>query len=284
MALVVLLALFAAAAAVRAALRPSMRELSRLTEWADALAASSGSSSSERTSSPAATHAEVQRLATALATLVDRLLEALARERAQSAHIAHELRTPLAALRADVEMLPESSAEAVARMRGDIARLERVIEAILVLSAPPSAGGARDVVNVADAARAAAPRGVDVRAPDEALVSADARLVDLALANLIENADKHAGGARAIEVRREGDAVRVVVLDAGPGVAEAELDKMFDRYWRGAAGERGNGIGLAFVRVVAERYGGRASARRRGEVAGLEVGFTLAPLLAWAEN
>ena len=169
-------------------------------------------------------------------------------------------------------------------MRGDIARLDRVIEAILVLSAPPTAGSARDVVNVADAARTAAPPGVDVRAPDEALVAADARLVDLALANLIENAEKHAGGARAIEVRREGDAVRVVVVDAGPGVPDAELEKMFDRYWRGAADERGNGLGLAFVRVVAERYGGRASARQRGDVAGLEVGFTLAPLLAWAES
>ena len=277
MALVVALALLVAIAAVRAALRRPMRELSALAAWADGLAGVS----TEHARAPAASHAEVQRLATAFDTLVDRLLEALARERAQSGHIAHELRTPLAALRADLEMLPAELATTTERMRGDIARLERVIDAILVLSAPPSSSTSRDVVNVADAARAAAPTGVEVHAPDEALVAADPRLVDLALANLLENADKHAGGARAIEVTREGDAVAVSVLDAGAGVPDAELEKMFERYWRGTADGRGSGIGLAFVRAVAERYGGTARARKRHDARGLAVGFTLAPLLGW---
>ena len=277
MALVVLLALLATAAAVRAALKPPLREVSSLTAWASELAQLSGA----RRPAPSASHDEIERLARAFQALVDRLHDALAREKAQSGHLAHELRTPLAALRADLDLV---GVGAIDRMRQDVDRLDRVIEAILLLASPPAAAASADVVNVADVARAAAPRGVDVRAPDEALVAADARLVDLALANLLENADKHGGGPRTIEVRREGDAVMVAVLDDGPGVTETELEKMFERYWRGAAGERGNGIGLAFVRAVAERYGGSAMARKRTNASGLEVAFSLGPVLGWADT
>ncbi|HEY1959259.1 MAG TPA: HAMP domain-containing sensor histidine kinase [Polyangiaceae bacterium] len=276
MALVVLLALLATAAAVRAALKPPLREVSSLTAWAGELARLSG----PRHAAPSASHDEIDRLARAFDAVVDRLHDALAREQAQSGHLAHELRTPLAALRADLDL---GGAGAADRMRGDVDRLDRVIEAILVLAAPAAGARTADIVNVADLARAAARRGVEIHAPDEALVAADARLVDLALANLLENAEKHGGGPRTIEVRREGDVVTLAVLDEGAGVAESELEKMFERYWRGAAGERGSGIGLAFVRAVAERYGGTARARLRPSGRGLEVAFTLGPLLAWAE-
>jgi len=276
MALVVVLALLATVAAVRAALTPPLREVSKLTSWADELARVS----EPRRPAPSASHDEIDRLARAFDAVVDRLHDALAREKAQSGHLAHELRTPLAALRADLDL---AGAGALDRMRSDVDRLDRVIEAILVLAAPASRGQSSDVVNVADVARAAGRTGVDVRAPDEALVAADARLLDLALANLVENADKHAGGPRAIEVRRDGDAVTLAVLDEGAGVADADLEKMFERYWRGVADGRGSGIGLAFVRAVAERYGGTACARRRPGGRGLEVRFSVGPLLGWAE-
>jgi signal transduction histidine kinase len=221
---------------------------------------------------------------------VGALVEALARARASSVHIAHELRTPLTAMIAELDGMPAS--EQAARLRGDAEHLARVIEAILVLSAPRPASRAgmfappprrgSVIVNVADVARKLAPTGVEVEAPDEALVEAEPELVELAVHNLIENASKYApGGARVVRVAREADRVRVGVVDQGPGVRDR--DRMFDRYWREAEGGEGRGLGLALVRAVAERSGGHADARAGAGGAGLDVGFSLGPLLGWSE-
>jgi signal transduction histidine kinase len=245
---------------------------------------------------PPARTREVVRLEEAFDTLVRRLLETLARERTSSAHIAHELRTPLTAIVAELESLSlqdEPGRAAVARVRADVTRLGDVIDAILVLStrtgsSPPPRRGATTkgyaVVNVADVARELAPRGVRVDAPDEALVEGDERLVALALRNLLDNARKYAGGADAVRVSRAGDAVRLAVLDHGPGLNEAERARMFDRYWRGAADGDGRGLGLALVRAVAERHGGGVRADPGPDGKGLDVSVTLGGVVGWHEE
>jgi signal transduction histidine kinase len=83
-------------------------------------------------------------------------------------------------------------------------------------------------------------------------------------------------------VRRDGTGVRVSVLDEGPGLDEAQRARMFERYWRGTADGAGYGLGLALVRVVAERHGGRAEVQARTP-AGLEVSIVLPDLLEWSE-
>src|SRR5260221_191653 len=169
------------------------------------------------------------------------------------------------------------------RLRDDVDRLARVIDAILLLSAPPRAHAGDSVVNLADLVRELAPRETTVDAPDEALVEADARLCSLAITNLLENAEKYSGHpARAVRVTREGDGVRVAVRDDGPGLAIAAREKMFDRYWRGAGDGEGSGLGLALVRGVAERHGGLAEARENPEGSGLEVSMTFARLVEWS--
>lgn len=208
-----------------------------------------------------------------LSEIEAQLLDALDREKTVTAHIAHELRTPLTAMIAELESIPGSE-----RVRGDARRLADVIDAILVLSDP--AADTRDVVNVADVARELAPRGIEVVAPDEALVQGDERLIALAIRNLIENADRHAGGVRAMRVSRDDDDVRLTVSDAGSGLEVGERDKMFDRYWRGTPDGDGRGLGLALVRVVAERHNGRAFAEP-GTPAGLAVSMTLGPIVGW---
>ena len=278
---IVAIALFGAVAAVRFAVRRPLASLNELVAWSERAVASDPSHGP-----PLADTAEIARLTASFDALVRRLVEALARERANSAHIAHELRTPLTGMRAELEAMPcaPDGKDAVGRMREDLARVSRVIDAILVLSSPRSATRSDEtqVVNLADVARDLAPEGTKVDAPDEALVDADPRLIALAVHNLLENALKYSGhAAESIRVSRVEDGVRIAVLDGGPGLDAAARGKMFDRYWRGASDGSGSGLGLALVRAVAERHGGHADARPNPTGGGLEVAMTFPHLLGW---
>jgi signal transduction histidine kinase len=281
-AVVVILALVAFWLAVRRALRAPVAELGSLVRWTERIV-----ETEKALAPPPARTREIERLETAFDSLVRRLLEALGRERANSAHIAHELRTPLTAVMAELEAVQaadDSSREAIGRVRGDLTRLADVIEAILVLS-DDTRGVAHDgaIVNVADLARALAPSGARVEAPDEALVEGDERLMSLAARNLVDNARKYGAGVQTVRVSREGSAVRLAVIDGGPGLDAGARHQMFDRYWRQAADGDGRGLGLALVRAVAERHGGRADARPGPDGRGLEVAITLGRALSWHE-
>jgi two-component system sensor histidine kinase TctE len=105
----------------------------------------------------------------------------------------------------------------------------------------------------------------------------------LALRNLVDNARKYGGGARAVRVSREEDHVRLTVVDEGPGVDADARARMFERYWRGTGDGEGRGLGLSFVRAVAERHGGEARAVPGPAGRGLEVSLTFGRLLAWRE-
>jgi signal transduction histidine kinase len=282
MAMVVLVALAVMWLAIRAALRSPLREVRALVDWTAQIL---GTGAPEVP--PGARTLEIAQLERAFDSVVRRLIDALARERASSAHIAHELRTPLTSILADLSAIHASgdSKAAIDRIRGDVARFADVIDAILVLSSDSEANARRPntVVNLADVVRELAPAGVAVDAPDEALVDADEQLVRLAVRNLLENARRHAGGARAVKVTKEGAAARIAVSDDGPGLDESARARMFDRYWRGAADGEGRGLGLALVRAVAERHGGSARADAAREGRGMEVSFTLGDVLGWHE-
>ncbi len=226
--------------------------------------------------------------------VVRRLVDASARARATSENIAHELRTPLTTIRAELDALaastePRASAErraTIDRMRDDVDRLARVVDAILVLAAPPAGSRAGDcVVNLSDLVRELAPAETRGDAPDEALVVAEPRLAELAITNLLENARKHTGrDARAICVARTDRGARVAVIDDGPGLDEDARARMFDRYWRASGEGGGTGLGLALVRAVARRHGGDADARTNADGAGLEVGITFANVVGWHDG
>jgi signal transduction histidine kinase len=265
MAIVVLVVLLAILALTRQALRAPIGEVTALVDWTSKVGRSQA-----HLAPPVAATKEIEELTRAFDQL---LTDTLVRERATSAHIAHELRTPLTALLAD-DTLPQAARE-------DLARLEEVIDAILVLS-DTNAQRPSTLVNVADVVRALAPKETRVDAPDEALTAGDERLLSLAVRNLVDNARKHAGGPPvAMRVSRQKDFIRVSVVDEGPGATDEERARMFDRYWRGVADGTGRGLGLALVRAVAERHGGIAEARAAKK--GLEAAFTLHGVERWSD-
>jgi len=285
---IVVLVLLAIVAATRMTVRRPLEALNELVTWSEHIV--------DRETLPPAPRAtgttEVARLVASFEGLVQRLFNAIGRERATAAHIAHELRTPLTGLRIELEKLladgtAPAAESAIERMLTDVDRLTRVIQSILVLSAPKeNARPGEIVVNVADLARDLAPKGATIDAPDEALVHADPRLVELALRNLVDNARKYGGGAgaRIVRVSRAGGAVRLSVIDEGPGVDAEGRTKMFDRYWRAATDRSGSGLGLALVRAVAERHRGHVEANPGPGGKGLEVAMTMSPLLEWHDE
>lgn len=273
--LVVGLALLSVVVATRRAVKKPLASLRALVGWSEKVALQESPAKA-----PAADSTEIAQLGRAFDALVTKLVAALDRERATSAHIAHELRTPLTSIRAELESMP--AADAVTRALADVRKLAGVVDAILVLSSPSEPARGEGVVNLADIVRELASSRTSVVAPDEALLDADPRLVALAVRNLLENAEKHAGGAaREVRLTKTSEGARVAVIDDGPGVSEAAREKMFDRHWQASRGGGGSGLGLALVRAVAERYEGHAEALRNPGGRGLEVAITFGRLLEW---
>jgi two-component system sensor histidine kinase KdpD len=100
-------------------------------------------------------------------------------------------------------------------------------------------------------------------------------LAEQILFNLLDNAAKYSapGGGITVEADRSGGSVEILVKDQGPGLAEADLDRIFDKFYRAESGDRrraGTGLGLAIARGFAEAMGGTLTARNRGDRSGAE--------------
>jgi two-component system sensor histidine kinase MprB len=190
------------------------------------------------------------------------------------ADASHELRTPLTALRTNVEILERQELPAEARPRfarvvGQLDELTALVGDIVELargSEPP-----QDVEEVAldelvdcavERARALAPRVDLVTEFEPTVVRGVREQLDRAVWNLLDNACKWSRDGSAVEVTVRVGAV--VVRDHGPGIDDADLPHVFDRFYRSAAarGMPGSGLGLAIVRQIAESHGGSVVAER----------------------
>ena len=219
---------------------------------------------------------EARPLVDALNRLFGRVEAALEGERRFTADAAHELRTPLAALKVHAQLAlasgpPPATREALDKVLIGVARATRLVEQLLRLARLDPVvrlDGARpvDLAVLAraavDEARTAAARtghalALDVPA-EPTCVPGDADLLGAALRNLIDNALRYspAGTAVLVSVERDGGAFALAVADAGPGVAPELLPRLSERFVRGSdPGADGSGLGLAIVRRVAEVHG-----------------------------
>ncbi len=272
------------------------RRLRPLTQIRDAAAALEPGPSIEL--GVGARAAELADLEKAFNGLLERIGAALERERRFSGDASHELRTPLTVLRGRLDHLAEQvTSDPVARADLDaavsqVASLDRLIDALLLLSRSDSAPFAAGPVNVCDVARDVARRQAaadgtespppEVEAPDEILVRGSEDLLDRALGNLVDNARRYAGPLARIRIRvtAEGGMVHVRVEDDGPGISAEIRPFVFDSFVRGPSQRSrtpGTGLGLAIVRAIARRHGGEVTAHR-ADGGGEEVRIQL-PLL-----
>jgi signal transduction histidine kinase len=255
-ALTVLAALAAAAiggAAVALLMRGALRPLVRL----DRAAAEIGRTGDARRRLPDPhRHDEVGRLATTLNTMLEGLERARDAERRFLADASHELRTPLTALRGNVAHLARHGATPalVADLESDAERLAQLADDLLALSREESALPPGEDVALDELAHAAAAEDVVVEA-ERVTVRGDRAALERALGNLIENARRHGSGAITVSVTRHDGLATLSVEDEGPGIAQADRERVFERFYG-----RGSGLGLAIVRATAERHGGRAYA------------------------
>jgi signal transduction histidine kinase len=209
-------------------------------------------------------HDEVARLASTMNAMLDRLHHARDRERQFIADASHELRSPLASLRAQLETDPEH--EPTDGTRADLDRLQHVIDDLVDLARAADAPLADDEVDL-DAVvlgEVAAVRDddvtVDVSAVHPVKVTGSAPALGRLTRNLLDNAVRHADGRVAVALSNGGATVRLTVDDDGDGVAVADRQRVFDRFARlddgRARSDGGVGLGLAVVKATAERHGG----------------------------
>jgi len=220
---------------------------------------------------------EVQPLLVAINGLLERLDIAWAAQGRFTAEAAHELRTPVAAMlgELDVALRRQHSADeyraVLVSSRSEVLRLARIVEALTAL-ARLDAGEAergRELVRARElasaaldserSALAAAHCTLSLEVETDTELEVNAALVELAIANLLRNAAKHApGGPVVLRVKRHSRHAVFEVDDAGPGVNEPEA--MFDRFARAgdarAQDREGLGLGLPLAREVARRHGG----------------------------
>ncbi|MFD8494767.1 sensor histidine kinase [Amycolatopsis sp. NPDC059657] len=213
---------------------------------------------------------EIARLAETTNTTLDRLEHAHAQQERFVADASHELRSPLASLRAGLEVAlthPDRAdwPEVAQRSLLDVQRLQRITADLLQLTAEVPAPSGRvdlaDVVAEQVAERALQPGPVNRSYVDgPAVVSGEPVQLERLLRNLLDNAARHAESSVTVSVGVSSGEVVLEVLDDGPGIAVADRERVFDRFARlddaRARDAGGSGLGLTLARDIAVRHGG----------------------------
>jgi signal transduction histidine kinase len=201
-------------------------------------------------------------------------IEALVRShQSLLANASHELRSPLARLKMALAMLEDAAPAQRDRLRTEIgtniAELDTLVEEVLLASRLDAQAHIerRDRVDLlALAAEEASHTGAVVQGEGVLVIDANERLLRRALRNLLENARRYGGDDTAVIVSRSGGFAEVQVCDRGPGVPEAMRERIFEPFFRlpgHAEREGGVGLGLALVKQIAERHGGRVRCEAR---------------------
>ena len=222
---------------------------------------------------------EVRSLAVTLNDMLSRLAEAQQRQRDLVSDTAHELRSPIASIRAQLEVAldyPEGLdwAETARDVHADTLRLARLAEDLLLLARLDGQPLRRTAVDLCALCAASAAGYATARVPvrasvlmadgDRCVVAGDPDALRRLLVNLLDNAVRHAASQACVSVRPEAGWAVLTVTDDGPGIQAADRERVFGRFTRldnarDRTGEEGAGLGLAIVRSTAEAHGGSAS-------------------------
>jgi|SoimicMinimDraft_3_1059731.scaffolds.fasta_scaffold03796_2 signal transduction histidine kinase len=217
---------------------------------------------------------EIGRLASTMNEMLDRLQAASERQRKFVADASHELQSPIAALRTQLEVAiaqpattdwAATSSDLLAESR----HMERLVRDLLFLARSDGEESVRRIEPVdlddivleeATRLRSSARVGVDASGVSAAPLSGNRDELTRLVRNLLENAEHHAESGVRIKLSAEGHEIILVVEDDGPGVAPAERERIFQRFTRlDEARSRhngGTGLGLAIVKEITERHGG----------------------------
>jgi two-component system, OmpR family, sensor kinase len=235
---------------------------------------------------------EVLPLVRELNLLFERVRHAFATQQSFIADAAHELRSPLTALKLQAQALRRAQDDAsrdaaVARLNEGIERAIAMVSQLLALAREEGERGAnaqwqrldlQDVARqaVADVLPLAAERGIDVGlvTNEPAWVRGQAEALHILLRNLLDNAIKYSvqGGRVDISLGSRSGFSVLSVEDSGPGIAPAERERVFDRFYRSAGtSAAGSGLGLAIVQAVAQRHAAAVQLDASARLGGLKV-------------
>ena len=245
---------------------------------------------------------EVRPLVQELNLLFERVRHAFDAQKHFVADAAHELRSPLAALKLQVQGLQRASDDAtrevaVQRLAAGIDRATRLVEQMLALArheASMASGARTESVALAEVARlaisdavaAAQARRIDIgiAQSDPATVSGQMEPLRMLLRNLLDNAVKYTPEGGRVDVRstqRDDGGVDLAVEDSGPGLPPEERERVLDRFYRsGEPQAPGSGLGLAIVKSIATLHGATVTLSQSQTLGGLQVTVHFNPLAA----
>jgi len=211
---------------------------------------------------------EILPLVSSVNNVLDRLDEGLRQQREFNANAAHQLRTPLAVLGANIDTM--SDASVAAKLRFDVEVMSRIVNQLLLVARLETLNIRLDErVDLCLTARQAAEnlgpiaistnKTLEVEEPAAPVfIRGNGFVVNIAISNLIENALIHSPPGKAVRIRvTSGPSVEI--RDSGPGVPAEFRERIFERFWRGEASKEGAGLGLAIVRRIMGALNGTVS-------------------------
>jgi signal transduction histidine kinase len=217
---------------------------------------------------------EIRPLVVSINSALDRLDDGLRQQREFGANAAHQLRTPLAVLAANIDLIKDTSL--AAKLRYDVELMSRIVSQLLLvarletfainLDEPVELRSvAREVAENLGVVAVSASKALEVDEPaSPVFVRGNRPLIMAAVRNLIENALNHSppGGTVRISVTATPS---IEVRDSGPGIPPELREKIFERFWRGEKSKEGAGLGLSIVRRIMHALGGSVSVSNAAE-------------------